>query len=125
MEVDPPRPRASATFIGGSGTDGLNEPVPCEAALEAVVQTVSGADSATERTALVNPEARPLEAPIARISAAPGTGAPESTGVGAPEIANVSVTTTIAPEAPGVGAPEVTSASAPMAAATNSAPGEV
>ena len=81
MEVDPPRPGASATITSSSGTDGLNEPVRCEAALEAAIQAVSSADSATERTALVSPEAGPLEAPITHISEAPGAGAPEATGV--------------------------------------------
>ena len=37
MEVDPPRPGASATITSCSGTDGLNEPVPGKAALEAAI----------------------------------------------------------------------------------------
>ena len=62
--MDPPRPEASATVTSCSGTDGLNQPIPGEAALEAVIRAFASAESATGETALVSPEAGPLETPF-------------------------------------------------------------
>ena len=130
MEVDPPRPEASATVTSCSGTDGLNQPIPSEAALEAVIQAFASAESATGETALVSPEAGPLETPFPPTSEVAPEAAGVDTSTAAPE-ADGTNTSEVAPEAAGVAleapvicTPKKTDGDAPMAAATTSDPGK-
>ena len=101
----------------------MNQPIPVEAALEAVIQAFASAESATGETAPVSPEAGPLETPFPPTSEV----APEAAGINTSEVASEAAgagTSAAAPEAPVVCTPKETNGDAPMASATTSTPGK-